>query len=197
MPIKPYVSVDDATMILGTVFAQAIKKWKTFSKDYDKKHGTNIYNRTILQENIFRWKKIGFRCAGRACRQGTGVNANLYIEMNTNYLYSKDANDFIQSTPLHELAHVIAYLIDGSWGHDKTWKAVARVLGDDGSRCHNYAAPENKPKKNDPVFRKFQCPNCGNTVILTEKQVARYSKPGYACKCGCKTTKFIKKIDKM
>jgi len=82
------------------------------------------------------WKKKGFKLAGTA--HGGSLNT---IEMNINFLYSPDAMRFIKNTSVHELAHLINGWFHGR-NHDKQWKYIAKFIGDDGERCHDYKLPE-------------------------------------------------------
>ena len=192
--MKAYIDIKTANEIAAEVFETAMNDWRNYcvknalvkawnaTKDYG-------YYMTV------DWKKIGFRCAGRTCREKTCGIERLYIEMNVNYLYSVDAIKFIKNTLIHELAHLLAYKFNGSWGHDKTWKIIASILGDDANRCHNYATPENKPVRNTLRKRErkvFICPNCGIAHHLTPLMQKRCAAGGYQCKCGLPTTAFVK-----
>ena len=120
------------------------------------------------------WKKKGYRLAGTACPQ---LNK---IEMNTNYLHSPDAMEFIRSTMLHELAHILnAYY--GGRNHDKQWKNICYIIGDDGGRCHNYRKPENAPEKKQNILK---CIHCGHEYSVSTYKYNRHLR--YRCKCGNK-----------
>ena len=98
--------------------------------------------------------------------------------MNLNYLTSPDAMRFIKNTMVHELAHIINYYYGGR-NHDKQWKYIARLLGDDGERCHDYATPENKPVKKT---YQLKCTKCGKIYDVTAYRYNRYN--SYRCRCG-------------
>jgi predicted SprT family Zn-dependent metalloprotease len=190
MMTKQYVTVDEAKAEATRVFNETMKKWNAFCA----KNGVKV-NTAAFSANMICWKKFGFRTAGRATRVGS-FNPILGIEMNTNYLYSADACRFIKDTLVHEIAHCIAFQYDGSWGHDKTWKTVARILGDDAARCHDYATPSNKPVK-ATVTRtrkrtKFVCNKCKRIHNLTDLMISRCKKGGYSCQCGNSTENFVK-----
>lgn len=53
-------------------------------------------------------------------------------------LYAENTEKFLQDTVAHEVAHIVAYHVYGSTGHDKNFYAVCTVLGADAARCHNY-----------------------------------------------------------
>lgn len=186
----PYVTVDVATEISNEVFEETMLIWKNFCI----KHGySDVLNNTkdLIFSKTVIWRKFGFRSAGRTCR----VANNVFIEMNINYLYSASAVEFIKHTLIHELAHLFAYKFNGSWGHDKTWKTIARILGDDASRCHDYAVPENKPARKPSAKRertKFVCPNCKRIHMLTPLMQKRIAAGGYQCVCGQPAKTFVK-----
>jgi predicted SprT family Zn-dependent metalloprotease len=189
-----YITVDEAEMISKEVFDTAISAFMKFAKQHPAIE--HQLAKIIVPFTIVRWKKFGFRCAGRACRKTVMGKEILWIEMNINYLSSKDWKTFIANTLIHELAHILAWNAARSWGHDKAWKAIARAMGDDGSRCHNYATPENKPaRKQSPgrVRTDVKCPCCGKVYSLTPLMLKRTSVPGqYRCACGSDAAKFIR-----
>lgn len=190
--MKAYIDIKTANEIAAEVFETAMNDWRNYcmknalvkawnsTKDYG-------YYMTV------DWKKIGFRCAGRTCREKTSGIERLYIEMNVNYLYSVDAIKFIKNTLIHELAHLFAYKFNGSWGHDKTWKIIASILGDDANRCHNYATPENKPERKKITRIAVVCPNCGRTHNLTPYMYKQCKSGTRICRCGKNAKYFIEK----
>jgi predicted RNA-binding Zn-ribbon protein involved in translation (DUF1610 family) len=91
------------------------------------------------------------------------------------------------------LAHIITYAYNKTMKHDKLFKTVAKIIGDDGNRCHNYATPENKPASVRKTYERkpFTCPNCGTVHYLTPLMQKRCAAGGYACKCGLPTYKFV------
>lgn len=122
------------------------------------------------------WKKFGFRAAGRTWyNNGVGL-----IEMNTNFLYSKDADEFIKNTTLHELAHLICLRLFKELKHNVRFRNIARVLGDDGERCHNYADPENKPERNKKKYYTVVC-SCGEEHELSESDYEASIARKYLC----------------
>ena len=82
------------------------------------------------------WREMGVR------RSGICNNSSNVITLNSNYLKSKDWKSFLDRTPLHELAHAIAWQIYFAHGHNSIWKSICRSLGISDSRCHNFATPE-------------------------------------------------------
>ncbi len=115
--------------------------------------------------------------------------------MNTNFLYSKDAEEFIKSTTLHELAHLICLRLFKELNHNVRFKNVARVLGDDGERCHNYAFPDNKPERSKKKYYTVVCP-CGEEHVLSEKVYEATIAGKYLCKT-CKRNLSKAKIKKI
>lgn len=123
------------------------------------------------------WRDIGIRRAG-TCNYNTNT-----ITLNTNYLQSKDWENFINTTPLHELAHAIAFQFYFETGHKNKWKQICYLLGLLGNRCHNYSVPEVEFKRKRKRY-KAHCP-CGMEHIITSVKYNRIKKGiGYMCvKC--------------
>lgn len=117
------------------------------------------------------WKKKGYKLAGTTRYEYGGV----VIEMNINFLHSESAEEFIKYTMLHELAHAINYYYNG-YHHDNQWKMIARLLGDDGNRCHNYKLPDNKPARK--VYY-LKCNDCLKVHEVTARKYNRYYR--YVC----------------
>lgn len=187
--MKPFITTEVATEIANTTFNKAMNEWRNFVAS--QRNG-NVARYNSLTPSIITWKKMGFRAAGKTLIYTTG---RIEIVMNINYLYSKDAKKFISNTLRHELAHALSWKYNQTCGHDKTWKNIARVIGDDAERCHDYAAPMNKPVKNTVrkvrERKKFVCPKCGTVHNLTPLMQKRCAAGGYACKCGMPTYKFV------
>lgn len=181
---NPYVTEEAAKKLCIQIFNDAMKRWNDFCQE----NYPQYVAKTQLTPDVIIWKKIGFRTAGKTGYVISRQRKIFNITMNTNYLWSKDANEFIDSTLRHEIAHAVANLFNGSWGHDKTWKVVARVIGDSGERCHNYATPENIPagKSSKRVRTTFVCPTCGTEFHLTPLMIKRCSAGDYRCR-HCKT----------
>lgn len=191
--MKPYVTEEIARVMAKEVFADAMNRWTEY---WRARNRFDIIKDTVITEEIVCWRKIGFRMAGRTSKQIIRGKKIFGIEMNINYLYSSSAVEFIKSTLIHEMAHVIANKYNDSWGHDKTFKLVAQIMGDDGSRCHNYATPENKPQRATVSKKRerkaFTCTKCGCVHNLTPLMQKRCAVGGYQCKCGEPTYKFVK-----
>ena len=189
--INPYMTEAAAVELTKQIFADAMNRWT----EYCKENFPELVAKTMLNDNVIIWKKIGYNTAGRTSYVTVQGKRIYEIVMNINYLYSKDVNKFIDSTVRHEIAHVIANLCDKrSWGHDKVWKTVARVMGDSGERCHNYAIPDNKPVATSAARRKtkFVCPNCGTEFELTPLMIKRCASGRYYCrKCKTNMSEFV------
>jgi predicted SprT family Zn-dependent metalloprotease len=187
--MHPYIDIKTANELAAEVFESAMNNWRNYcvrNALTKTLNATKDYGYTMTVD----WKKIGFRCAGRTCREKSFGTERLYIEMNINYLYSVDAIKFIKHTLIHELAHLLAYKFNGSWGHDKTWKAIASILGDDGKRCHNYATPENRPERKTVKRIRVKCPNCRAIYNLTPYMYKQCQSGDRVCRCG-KNAKYF------
>lgn len=143
--MEPFISLDNAKILCKKI---AQKAWRKL-----KKNPYIIENNYILGRTPkIQWKKIGFSYAGFAYG---GKN----IEMNINYLYSKDFFQFINQIVRHELAHIAEYRIFGKTTHGTRWKKFSLLLGYTGTRCHHLSDPINKP------VRKLYCINCGEIKL--------------------------------
>ena len=83
--------------------------------------------------------------AGRAWLQ-TGL-----VEFSTS-LYEANTDAFMEDTIPHEVAHIIAYRVYGSSGHDAAWKQVCYALGSNTSRLHSF-----KTNKNNGTAMRCGC----------------------------------------
>ena len=158
-----YISLEEAQKI-------SLKDLKEMLKFYNEYWHPVV---GAVELPILIWRKMGFNTAGRATYSSKENNKKSLIEMNINFLQSKDAKKFIHNTLAHELAHIIAFRDFNSRGHDRYWREVAYRLGDDGERLHDYSTPENKPKKE---YYQLTC-KCGLTHEFTArrfKNVGRY-----------------------
>lgn len=67
----------------------------------------------------------------------------------------------VQDTFRHECAHILTdHLYQASCHHDSRWKLIAKMLGDDGDRYHDYEYLRSK-KRNRPY--SYYCTGCSNT----------------------------------
>lgn len=121
------------------------------------------------------WRSMGNR--GGCCNYRSNV-----IELNTDYLKSKSWQDFLDETPLHELAHAISWQLFDARGHKKVWKNVCYQLGLAGNRCHNYAPPEGVVAKYRKKRYIARC-QCGNYYVVTSIIYNRMKKLGYIYTC--------------
>ena len=162
--VKPFITKTQADKYVNKLGKKA---WKEF-----KKNLTTYQKQKLGAYPPVLWKKMGFKVAG--C---THYNGN-YIEMNLNYLYSKDYKEFLDGTILHEPAHVIAGKLYKEYGHGSTWKKVAKQLGDDGEQFHSMTKPENAKARKGMIA--FVC-KCGHERIMTEKRYKRMCDRHYYC----------------
>lgn len=153
--------------------------WKDIVKYINDKCGYTVAKTMLTKlgaKPVIVWKKFGFRACGRTFyNNGVGL-----IEMNTNFLYSKDADEFIESTTRHELAHLICLRLFKELKHNANFRNIARVLGDDGERLANYAYPDNKPERSKKKRYTVVC-QCGEEHELSEKVYAESIGRKYIC----------------
>lgn len=90
------------------------------------------------------------------------TNQNL-IRLNP-VLLNENGDDFINRTPGHEAAHIIANTVYGNSGHGPNWKSVMRFLGLDPSRCHNFDTSNARVSAKSQ--HAYTCTSCAATVML-------------------------------
>lgn len=117
-----YCTIDEAKEIVAIKYANAMNHLNLRSKGF------------IMPDII--WRDMGVRRAGYC------DYTHNQIHLNTNYLKSKSWKDFLEDTPLHELAHAISWQLYDETGHKEVWKSVSYSLGLRGNRCHKFSIPE-------------------------------------------------------
>ena len=125
------------------------------------------------------WRPMGLRRAG-LCNLASNI-----IELNTNYLTSKDWREFLDDTPLHELGHAICWQFYHNNGHNEQWKRITMQMGLKGNRCHNFAKPEvvanTRTRKKYTVY----C-DCGSHTITSVRYNRMVRGATYYCRnCKC------------
>ena len=139
--LKPFVPLETAKMQARSAYREALERLK---KHCLSQNETQFYERAVkvLDRTPIYWEKIGFLSCGRTKKYKNGRNEIVYeIIMNSNFLYSEDAPDFIKYTLIHELAHVIASVYDGTLEHNETFQNFDRILGGDGARFAPFRDP--------------------------------------------------------
>lgn len=95
-----------------------------------------IANRTY-QTHKFNFPRIQFtirgKAAGRAYYYQNRINLNLKMLL-------ENGQSFIDDTPGHEAAHLIAFSLFGRQikPHGREWASVMRLIGQEPSRTHNF-----------------------------------------------------------
>ena len=88
------------------------------------------------------------------------------VHLNPEY-FINNADEMINATTPHELAHWAEYKIYGGWErtrggkrsvHGKRWKAIMKVLGADDSRCHNMDTTHVTRKSKTKY--EYECSRC-------------------------------------
>ena len=144
-----YCTVENAKIIVRQKYEKA-------------KNDLRLAEKGFVMPNVV-WRSMGVRRAG-TCNYSTNT-----IELNSDYLKSKDWQRFLDETPLHELAHAISYQVYGEHGHKRVWKSVSISLGLKGNRCHDFERPEGvrvitRKRKTYSAY----CP-CGEHIISSVK----------------------------
>ena len=92
----------------------------------------------IVHNMTFRLPTISFKLKGR--RAGYVMPSSFKLALNNELLHIY-GDEFINDTPGHEAAHLIAYQVYGYMiePHGKEWKKVMTdICGQNPSRCHNF-----------------------------------------------------------
>jgi len=75
-----------------------------------------------------------------------------YMDFSTS-LYEANQEEFLLDTVPHEFAHMVAFRVYNSTGHDNRWRYVVEQLGGTSNRCHNYQVAQRKQTKS----YQFKC----------------------------------------
>ena len=87
------------------------------------------YGRTFKRPTSISYKLRG-QVAGRAFTSGK-LDFNLQIILD-------NLSTFIDRTPAHEAAHLIAHQLSGRLDHGPVWRQVMLRTGQSPARCHSY-----------------------------------------------------------
>lgn len=123
------------------------------------------------------FKRMGFKTIGRAYLR------DHRIEMNTNFLYSKDIRENLLNTLKHEVCHLVNYNVFNSGAHDRTFRLLCTAFGIEGrAKTTAYARPDN--------WKGYiiKCPCCKSIVQETasRRAVTNATSGRYQCS-KCKT----------
>lgn len=79
-----------------------------------------------------------------------------------------DSPDKYAQTLAHEWAHILTYVLYPSRdiNHGPEWVKLARAMGDDGVRCHNYDVRAKFPHR----YTALTCPGCGESIEISKRQ---------------------------
>ena len=69
-----------------------------------------------------------------------------YMDFSTS-LYEANQEEFLVDTVPHEFAHMVAFRVYNSVGHDNSWRYVVQQLGGSPNRCHSYQVAQRKQVK--------------------------------------------------
>jgi SprT protein len=146
----------------------------------------------LLQEKLsvtLELPTIIFRQLGR--RAGCATYSKNKIELNSDFFNNGHADDMINQTLPHEIAHLVASVKYGEMGrgHGYWWKHVMGLLGLTPNRCHCYSM-ENVKTKNPPKF-VYRC-GCRSEIFFTKIRHNRHqSGRHYFCKMCGKQLQFV------
>ena len=73
---------------------------------------------------------------------GTAIYERGEIKLTLPILFSNP--NFVNITPAHEAAHIIAFRVFKDKGHGRGWSRIARELVINDKRCHSYQLTKRK-----------------------------------------------------
>lgn len=138
-----------------------------------------------LYQRNFEMPTIKYTLNGRV--SGKAYHIANVVDFNK-ILLTENVDTFIHQTVPHEIAHIIAFKVFGTSGHDRAWKHVMARFGVEPKRCHSYSI-ENVKKRHVTTFvYKCQCREHTITSIRHNKILKGAS---YRCN-QCKTKIVLK-----
>lgn len=140
---------------------------------------SKLYNKTFDKPQIKYTEKS--TVAGRAYCVSNIVDFN-------KILLSENVDQFIDQTVTHELAHILAYKIYGTIGHDKYWKLIMVQLGAEPKRCHSYSI-ENVKKRATKTF-VYKCA-CRDNIQISSIRHNKIVKNNQIYRCNACKTKIV------
>lgn len=152
-----FVSIEDAKQLAESTTQVA---WRKFS---------NVNSSPKIGSTpTIKWRKMGFK---EPCRL---IDETIFL--NLNFLHSEDAEDFIQETTIHNLAHVINKRIYNSFGHDTSWNHICKSMGGKAEEL-KFSSPKNKKQY------KVQC-SCSEKEVSKREHSVRKEIKSYCSKCN-------------
>lgn len=149
--------------------------------------------RSIYQNHTFIVPEIRFdlkgNTAGYACFNYNNPSQN-YLRFNLDIARS-NLDAFLNRTPAHEVAHIVAYKVFGRdiQPHGWQWQMIATQLGCGAERCHNFKTVKAR-KTNRYVFNCSCGAKCGFGANIRSKIELGHR---YFCK-RCKSTISLDKV---
>jgi len=119
--------------------------------------------------------KFKFKFDNAKTRAGMCSYKHRYISLSKHFCLLNSYEE-IESTIIHEVAHILAAKLFNDYGHNVYWKAIDIRLGDDGSRCCNNSVTMPKGKY------EYICLCCGY-IINRHRKITKL----VACYNCCKT----------
>jgi SprT protein len=111
----------------------------------------------LIYGRSFKFPTVSFKLKGR--RAGSAIPAYNKLILNNDMLH-RNGDAFVNDTPGHEAAHLIAYDVYGYMiePHGKEWKKVMLdVCNQQANRCHNF----------EVVTRHEYICKCENTIYVS------------------------------
>ena len=173
-----------------SIQAKAIEATAKFFAIAAKKYGVT-FNYKVLFD-------LRGTCAGQARYTrvyGSTDIVNIIIRYNP-VLLTENVEDFLARTVPHEVAHIVAQKVFGSYvtkvNHGQGWKNVMAAFGCDATRCHDYDVSNARVRNVVRVDAKCAC----MTHQITKKAATRISMGAkYTCR-KCKTAVLLAPVVK-
>lgn len=128
---------------------------------------------------------VTFDLKGRAAGQARTDNVIRFNKV----LLQENVDTFLETTVPHELAHILALKLFGTFAHDKYWKHVMVKLGAEPKRCHSYDTTNSRTRS----VKKEYLYKCGcKTHMLTSIRHNRIQKENVAYRCASCSQKLVR-----
>jgi len=154
----------------------------------------------LLQEKVkelynkhIKIVEIDFKKRGKVAGTCTYYNSGAAFTISLNaVLLNENTYDFIYRTVTHEFAHAVDYVVNGNWGHSKTWKHIMSLFGADNARCHSYDTTNSTVRKLKRNFI-YKC-NCSEHKLTKIRHNRVLNGTDYYCSKCKNILEFVKEI---
>jgi len=107
-----------------------LSRLEVLKKTISDRLGSRYPDRALYPSNM----RISFNLRG--AKAGTASQSG-EIRLNIDMVAGESFSNMMNEILPHEFAHIVCFKLGLDYGHGKNWKAVARMLGCSGARCHS------------------------------------------------------------